>query len=275
MDLNALRDAILQGLQTAPPSSAIPELSRSMTSAFRLPGTDQAATGLGVQAGNIAEDEERKAAAARAARESEIKAEISKEQDRVDPSKFYGQKRDDGGFDFFAPDGKKITALDYAKVTGKRLDDVLSDSENPLDIQFVEDYQQMRKIMSAYANGDEEVLGELKNNDPELYKNIQNAGTPDELMRRFMDYYPDYFQREGGPPAKLQDKFSPRLSPSTQQDEQGNPTVFKDLTTPSFGKPGVYDQPTQTKNPNDWENILYNIMQGIRHPTKITRAIRR
>lgn len=269
-NLGKFRTAILQG---ARPKSSIPELSRAMESAFALPGSEAGARAIAGGSAAIAAEQEAAAEAARRAREAEIQDQIRKEQDKVDPSKYYSLRNDQGGYDFFDPEGKKINVHDYAMITGQRVDQILADSENPLDIQFVEDYGTMRKIMNAYANRDVEALNQLKQADPELYQNIQNAGSPAELSRRFMDYYPDYFGRRGGEPAKLQDRFTPRMPAAVEVEGQG-PVDFGGLTQPTFGRAGVYSPPNivaetrreleDEERRRDPYNIFRSILSGVR-----------
>ena len=183
MDWKQFVDAVKQGANVGAPSSAIPELGNAMRGAFRSSALGTASRAMGVTAQQNADDEEKRAAAAREARAREI-------QDMLDPSKYIKQRKDDGGFAFFDPKGKEIDVDTYAKRTGQRRVDVLADSENPVDLQFIDDYKQMNDLNQAIWRNDTGALAEYKALYPDLFK----GGTkPEDLNRKLLEKYPHIF----------------------------------------------------------------------------------
>lgn len=69
-----------------------------------------------------------------------------------DPSKYQKVQTQDGGYKFYGPDGKEVSAIDYARVNNTTPDKVLADSQNPIDLAFQQDYQQLQNYFSAKLN---------------------------------------------------------------------------------------------------------------------------
>lgn len=178
-DLKRLSAAVLSGANQAGPASSIPELANYFGSIHRNNFLKSATPGIGSLAGQRAEDEARAAEAARRER-------IQKLQDMLDPGKYEKQRKEDGGFSFFDPSGKEIDISTYVRRTGQRRADVLKDSENPIDQQYISDWSQMQTVMQGLWNNDP-IVKELVSKRPEL------KGSPDEVSRRLMKHYPHMY----------------------------------------------------------------------------------
>lgn len=73
---------------------------------------------------------------------------VSRQQDMLDPSKYRVIPLNDGGFDFVAPNGQKISASQYAQISGKTEADILKLSTNPIDISYRQDYNNLQKYIN-------------------------------------------------------------------------------------------------------------------------------
>lgn len=180
-------DAVLKGARNKAPKSSIKEVSKAMEGTFALGAVQRAGKGQGVAATQIAEDEERRRQAALAARQAEL-------QDKLDPSKYKQVRKEDGGFAFYDPTGKEIDIADYASVTGLRRVDILKDSENPIDQQYMQDYSTINDITQALWTGDKETVDGLKGQYPQLFT---QGMTPEMLSKQLMDWYPHMYKRGG------------------------------------------------------------------------------
>jgi hypothetical protein len=187
------------------PLGEFPELANFFKSRFQLAQSNPATTALGEDAQIVAGNEQRAAEAARAraiAEEKERLASLEQEiEDLADPNKYQRVVRDDGGYDFLDPKGKKISALDYAKVTNKQMFDVLKDSQNEEDKDFVREYEFMRELGDVMARGDKKAYESIKAKYPAYFDKKQVSRTPEdfgtfeEYSREFKRSWPQYFQR--------------------------------------------------------------------------------
>lgn len=82
----------------------------------------------------------------------QVAAEKAAAAAKTDPSKYQKIQTQDGGYKFYGPDGKEVSAIDYARVNNTTPDKVLADSQNPIDIAFQQDYQQLQNYFSAKLN---------------------------------------------------------------------------------------------------------------------------
>lgn len=124
-----------------------------------------------------------------------IKMALLKEQEKeaeakrmLDPGNYKQVENGKGGYDFVDPNGKKITVDTYAKITGKNRADLLSDSQDPEDVAFVNDYKNLQDVLEATVNKDKAKLEEYYKNQPDL-RNMK----PQDLINRFKSYYGGYF----------------------------------------------------------------------------------
>lgn len=140
---------------------------------------DSFAKATGVQAD---EDERRRQ---QAAKEQEARASILN-----DPSKFQRLRKDDGGFSFYDPEGKEIDIDTYSKKTGQRRVDILKDSENPIDQQFIRDFDMTDQVSQAIYQNDMETLKQYMTDYPEVFQSgASQQGIMEELMRKYPHIY--------------------------------------------------------------------------------------
>lgn len=123
----------------------------------------------------------------------------------------------DGGFDFKDPLGNPLTVSQYAKATGSDPVSLLKSSQNSLDRQFVNDFQNTQTIANALINNDKATIDKLaiqlygnqdklddKNKQKKIDKDNQDVanrfweslkkmGNGDALIRNFVNYYPDVY----------------------------------------------------------------------------------
>lgn len=182
-DYRQFTDAILQGANEAGPASSISTLSDSMAGKFRVGAISKAAQGYGAVAAQNAEDD-------RKAKEAARQAQIRALQDSMDPSKYQKRRKDDGGFAFFSPDGKEIDIDTFAKRTGERRADILKDSENPIDQQYIHDWSTMNDITQAAYEGDTGTIDALKTKYPNVF---QENITPQTMAEKLMRQYPHIY----------------------------------------------------------------------------------
>jgi hypothetical protein len=177
--------AILNGVGQAAPSSYIPEIANAMRSQFALGGVASAGKGMSAVSSQIADDEEKRRQAAR-------QQQIQALQDKMDPSKYQKLRKDDGGFAFFDPEGKEIDIDTFSKRTGQRRVDVLKDSENPIDQQYIHDWSTMNDVSQALYTGDRTTIEALKGQYPELFS---GGVTPQVMAEKLMKQYPHMYGR--------------------------------------------------------------------------------
>ncbi len=188
--LAALKEAIVgaQGIQ-APTStlgaSNAPEIAAMYQSSFQLPQSSGAAGAAANISGDIAA--EQRAAAARAAAAAAKKAD-----DMKDPNKYRRVKKDDGGYDFFDPDGNQVDIATLTERTQTSATDWIKDSENPIDIQYQEDFNNLQDYMRAVAGGDKEKAEAYQKSSPELQQ-FNDRGGLDRLMKQFKQSYQRYY----------------------------------------------------------------------------------
>lgn len=139
------------------------------------------AEGVGTFANAIADRQAQEAEAAR-------KAEIQRLQDKLDPNKYQKLRKSDGGFDFVGPDGQPISVQKYAQIKGTNAAYELKDSENPFDLQYVNDYKNTRELVTAIQNGDTDTIQAFKASNGDLGKM-----TPEQLMQELIRKYPHIY----------------------------------------------------------------------------------
>jgi hypothetical protein len=188
----ALRDAVLGagGIQpSASPLGSFPELSRMYASSAQLPQATGAANILTNQATDIVKQ-----------REAAASAKKSK-------AKYRRIKRSDGGFGFYDPDGNEISAHDYAAATDSTPSQVLSDSENPIDIGYQQDYKNLQEYINNKLNAkhDQEANDAAVATEQQVKKAYGvDLGklTPSQLIDKFKEQYPTIYGRKNtGVPA--------------------------------------------------------------------------
>ena len=145
-------------------------------------GLNNSAQGLGGMANQAAEAEKQAAEAAR-------QAQMQKIKDKLDPNKYRAVKdREDGGYSFYDPDGNRIGIDRFSSVTGLDPAKILSNSDNPFDLQYVNDYNNTRDLVTAIQNGDVDTINAFKAENKELGKM-----KPEDLMRELIRKYPHIY----------------------------------------------------------------------------------
>lgn len=185
-DLKKLTQQFVQAANvSAPSTSAGPELQNFFKAAFMDPNTKR-----GIQAGGALSGQ--RAKEADEADEMARKKKIAELSDQADPSKYQKVRKTDGGFQFLDPSGKEIDVNTYAQRTGQRRAEVLKDSENPIDQEYINDYNNMNDLAQAFYNNDTATIQAYQAANPGL-KNR----TPQDLMSELIRKYPHIYGRGG------------------------------------------------------------------------------
>jgi hypothetical protein len=167
--------ATIQGAsQQVVPTTAYPELAQYYKSAFQLPLSQAGVRALSGQA-TVTEEQ----------RQFDTKRKLSQAQEG---GGYKQVARNDGGYGFYDPDGREVSAHAYARATGKNVGEILADSENPIDIGFREDYRNLQDFMQAAMGGDREKLDAYYEQNPAL-KEL----SPQEVLNRFRQSYPTVY----------------------------------------------------------------------------------
>lgn len=157
-----------------------------------LRGTDQSAAAFtGKEAAVGAQNDE----IARQNAEAAAKVAKQKEQDAADPSKARMELLPDNqGYAFFDGTGQRININQFSLLTGKRPDEILSDSPVAKDQKFVQDYKTLMALSNAWVNGDTETLDKLRAADPKKFNSIISSyKSPAEMVKAFTEHWSDYY----------------------------------------------------------------------------------
>lgn len=180
-DLKRVAQAFAQAANMGGPSSYIPEVT-SYSRAGAIEGAvKQGLSGSGTLAGQKAKEADEADEAAR-------KAAMQRIQDKLDPGKYRRERKEDGGFAFFDPEGKEIGVDAYAQITGMRLVDILKDSENPIDQEFISDYVNMNDLAQAMYNGDQATIQAFEQQNPNI-KGLKVQDLMTELIKKYPHLY--------------------------------------------------------------------------------------
>lgn len=189
-ELRKFSQAIIQGVNQAGPASSIPALSAYFKAPLAAPLTNSAVSGQNVAIGQKADDDAKAAEAAR-------QAKIQSLQDQLDPSKYYKVRKNDGGFDFYDPTGKRIDVSTYASRTGQDRDQILKNSDNPIDQEFVNDYGNMRDLVNASNNRDAATVAAYAAQNKDLKinydKNTGQINNINDLLKQLIAKYPHLY----------------------------------------------------------------------------------
>lgn len=180
-DLRQFADAILSPAGSQGVSSYIPEVQSFLEPQARQQFLSSAGAGAEKAAGVIGDVNEQN-------RRASVQNRVDQISDMFDPNKYVKKRKEDGGFDFYDPTGKQIDIATFAKFTGKRRADILSDSENPLDLKYLRDYQDTLDVIDAINSGDTARIQEYAAAQPAL-----RGMTPDDLLKRLMQQYPHMY----------------------------------------------------------------------------------
>lgn len=180
MDLQALRSAV-QGANSltsgAPILGGAPELQKFYDINAQLP---QSAAGAQALASN-ANVESKIQQQALTNKINDLKAKASGEG-------YTRTKAPDGGWNFFDNQGNSISAYQFANATGNNPADVLKDSENPIDIQYNQDYNNLQDFFAASMSGDKEAKALYLADNPGL-----DQMSPKQVLDSFKQAYPTVY----------------------------------------------------------------------------------
>lgn len=182
-DLKKIAAAFAQAANVGGSSSYIPEVT-----GYSRAGAIEGAVKQGISAGGTLAGQ--KAKEADEADEAARKAAMQKMADKLDPGKYRRERKSDGGFAFFDPEGKEIGIDQFAQVTGSRLIDILKDSENPIDQEYISDYANMNDLAQAMYNGDSATAEAFISQNPEL-----KGAKVENLMTELIKKYPHLYGR--------------------------------------------------------------------------------
>jgi hypothetical protein len=187
-----LKSAVLGAQANTPgtPLGAFPELSKLYSSAPQLDS---------IRLGNAAPNYNTGVTVAN--QQAEARAAAQKLKDLQDASKYRQVAIGDGGYDFYDPAGNKITAAQYAAVTGKSPADILKNSQNPIDIAFAQDYTQLQNYIrdKQNAHNDPDARARAQATEAEvkrLYGIDLAQQSPQQVIATFKAAYPTVY---GGP----------------------------------------------------------------------------
>lgn len=163
----------------APPSplgaSNAPELAKLYQSGFQLPQ----ATGATNAAGNIASQE--------------LTAASSKKSNPLaDINNYKFVQKPDGGYDFYDPAGQQVDIATLANRTGAKPADVLKDSQNPIDIQYRNDYKNLQDYVNAVLSKDTAKIKAYQKAEPALQQYTDKGGVH-KLIEQFQQSYERYY----------------------------------------------------------------------------------
>lgn len=182
-DLKRIASQFAQAANIAGPTSYIPEVTGYSQAGSMEGAIKQGLSGSGSLAGQKAQEADQADEAAR-------QAQMRKISDKLDPSKYRRERKADGGFAFFDPDGAEIGVDRYTQMTGQRLVDVLKDSENPIDQEYINDYMNMNSLAQAMYNGDQDTVNAFIGQNP-----ILKDRKPEQLMIELIRKYPHLYGR--------------------------------------------------------------------------------
>jgi hypothetical protein len=191
----ALKAAVLGANQLQAPQDNplgafnAPEIANFNRSAFQLPQSQEASQAMGFQDNVTLENQA--AAAAAAKRAAELK--IQKEQDLTDKDKYRRIRKADGGYDFVDPEGKQIDIATLSKRTNTKPEYWVSDSENPIDIQYIGQKKHLDTYLQAKLGGDQKTVDAYEASDPTL-KDYQGKGGPHKLIQDFYSHFRRYYE---------------------------------------------------------------------------------
>ena len=201
-------------------------------------GMDQSRTGA-IKATGEATDINRAAdvssANALQAKQAELKVAQQQAQDLQDPGKYEKVRNaQSGGFDFFDPLGNKVTLSQYSKVTQKRRDEVLKDSLDVKDLQYLqehfnlEDYMniKVRSKSNALAPEDQEFIDTVEEQNPDLKSIPLN-----DIIKKFRSRYSGYYD-QGTSEQDVERFFVDSPIDEGESDTRSNFQRVKDLVNP-------------------------------------------
>jgi hypothetical protein len=174
----------------ASPLGSFPELSQMYATSFSSP-VSNARAGIEYQQDQVAAENAKRAAA-------ESQARSSSGGGSSGSQKYTAVKRPDGGYGFYGPDGKEVTAAEYANTTGKKLTDVLKDSQNPIDVRYVQDQKNLIKYLQAKSQSkfdpkQKAVATQIEKQVDKAYGLNLAKTNPTQLIQAMQQNYPTIY----------------------------------------------------------------------------------
>lgn len=121
-------------------------------------------------------------------------------KDANDPSKYRKEIASDGGYEFFDPQGNKIDVKQYSAATGQHITDVLKNSQNPEDQQFVSNYKNVLSLTKIYNDGSKDEFNKFMKTNPDakkdydlLQKSLGHTPSSGDVITALRQSYPQFF----------------------------------------------------------------------------------
>lgn len=179
----------LEGAANIQEKGQYADIDKAFESTFQQPVVN--AVGAGVQdRAQVANDNVEAQARAEL---DKLKERIQAERDKADPTKYQKVVNvNDGGYDFYDPEGNKISPIDYARVTGKPILDVMDKSGRQSDEDFRLDYEAMIDLNSAVQTGTVDDFFERYDNLAPIRSQLEKM-TNEDLMGLLAQQHPSAF----------------------------------------------------------------------------------
>lgn len=186
----ALREAVLASQNIQAPASPLgasnaPEIAKFSQASFQAPLA---------RAATYVQTQNSQAIAAQRAQAEKIAAQ--KQQDLADFKAYKVVKKEDGGFDFVDPNGQKVDIATVTQRTGASPVDILKSSENPIDIQYVQDYNNLQDFIQSILSGNtkkkDEYIAAAKQSGIDLSQYNTKDGI-NKLIGEFRQAYQRYY----------------------------------------------------------------------------------
>jgi hypothetical protein len=207
---------------TASPLGSFPELAQAYATSFSSPVSNARL--------NV-ENQQDQTAVANA---KVAQAEAEKRAAAFSDAKNYTvQQRSDGGFGFYGPDGKEVSAAQYANNTGQKLTDVLKDSQNPIDVRYIQDQQNLTKYLQAKSQSKFDpkqaaIAKQIENEVSSVHKINLAQANPQQLIQAMQQNYPSIYgaHQDNSPGFSGASTFLPNAGGAQSQAEANNPLGF-------------------------------------------------
>ena len=171
----------------ASPLGSFPELSQMYATNFSSPISNAS---VQVQ---YAQDQTSVENAKRAASEAQARAAAFS-----DAKNYTIITTDGGGLKFYGPDGHQVTAAQYANNTGQKLTDVLKDSQDPIDIRYIQDQKNLTSYLQAKAQSkfdpkQSKIAQDIQNQVQQSYGINLAQQNPTKLIQLMQSNYPTIY----------------------------------------------------------------------------------
>ncbi len=172
-------------------------------------------TSSGLANASVNEAQEQVAAAKRAAALAR-----QRQEDMSDPRKYRRVPKKDGGFDFFDPEGNQVDIATLTERTQTKPIDWIKDSQNPIDIQYLEDSNNLEDYIKAKLSKNTQKITQYEANT--ALGNYQGKGGADQLINDFKKHYERYYvPRTQNPNAWGSVPSDQPFVPAPQSDNSG------------------------------------------------------